>query len=141
MSESIYWPMVSLIVWTACIGYLAVFKRIKEIRTKRIPLQSIAKPRDIAVLLDDTQATDNFNNLLQVPLLFYAWCLAAAQLQMIGWYVFLPAWAYVGLRIFHTVIQVTHNRVRQRFFVWVFSNVMLVLLWGMLAVRLMLSPS
>lgn len=141
MSVSIYWPMVSLIVWTACIGCLAVSNRIKEIRARCIPLQSIAKPRDIAALLDDTQATDNFNNLLQVPLLFYAWCLAAVQLQMIGWTVLLLAWAYVGLRIFHTVIQVTHNRVRQRFFVWVFSNLMLMLLWGMFAVRLMLNPS
>ncbi len=137
MSTNIYWPMLTLIGWTAGVGFLAVSRRVNEIRTKHIPLQSIARPRDIAVVLEDTQFTDNFNNLLQVPLLFYVWCLAAAQVHGVNGYILLMGWIYVGLRIAHTLIQVTHNRVIQRFRVWSLSNFILVLLWAFFAIRLM----
>lgn len=137
MSTSVFWPMLVLIAWTAGVGCLAVSRRVNEVRTKRIPLQSIARPRDIAAMLEDTQATDNFNNLLQVPLLFYVWCLASAQAHAVNGYVLLVGWSYVGLRMAHTVIQVTHNRVMQRFRVWVLSNFVLMLLWVIFAITLM----
>lgn len=137
MSANVFWPMLVLIGWTAGVGCLAVSRRVNEVRAKRIPLQAIARPRDIAVLLEDTQATDNFNNLLQVPLLFYMWCLAAEQAHLVNGYVVLIGWIYVGLRIAHTVIQVTHNRVMQRFRVWAMSNLILILLWVFFAMKLM----
>lgn len=136
MNANIFWPMLALIGWTAGVGCLAVSRRVSEVRTKRIPLQSIARPRDVAVVLEDTQVADNFNNLLQVPVLFYVWCLASAQVGVINGYVLLGGWVYVVLRMAHTLIQVTHNRVMQRFTVWVLSNFVLILLWGLFAVRL-----
>ncbi len=141
MSENMLWQIVVLVGWTAIVGCLAVSRRVNEIRTKRIPIQSIARSRDIAAALEDTQATDNFNNLLQVPLLFYVWCLACAQLQLVNGYVLLAGWIYVGLRIAHTVIQVTHNRVMQRFRVWVLSNFILLLLWAIFAMKLLQQAS
>jgi hypothetical protein len=137
MAANVFWPMLVLIGWTAGVGCLAVSRRVNEIRTKRIPLQSIARPRDIGSVLEDTQATDNFNNLLQVPLLFYVWCLAAVQLHLVNDYVLLVGWSYVGLRIAHTVIQVTHNRVMPRFRIWALSNFILILLWAIFAIWLM----
>lgn len=137
MTANFFWPMLVLIGWTAGVGCLAVSRRVNEIRTKRILLQSIARPRDMAAVLEDTQATDNFNNLLQVPLLFYVWCLAATQVHVVNGYVQLAGWSYVGLRIAHTVIQVTHNRVMPRFRIWALSNFILILLWVAFAIKLM----
>jgi len=137
MSADAYWPMVALVAWTAGVGYLAVKRRIAEIRTKQIPLQSIARPRDIASALNDTQATDNFNNLLQVPLLFYVWCLSITQLNGDHWLAVIFAWVYVGARIWHSVIQITHNQVLQRFKVWMLGNMILLVLWGISTVQLL----
>ena len=39
------------------------------------------------------------------------------------------AWAYVGLRIAHSAIHVTYNRVRDRLVAFAASNVVLVMLW------------
>ncbi len=136
MGTSMYWSMLALIVWTAVVGSLAAFKRINEIRARRIPLQLVATPRGVATTLNDTQAMDNLNNLLQMPLLFYVWCLSITQFSISSGYVLAMAWAYVALRIWHSIIQVTHNRVKQRFAVWVSSNVVLMLLWGVFAVQL-----
>lgn len=129
MNTPVLWPMLVLIFWTFGIGFLAALRRVREISSRRIPLASIARPRDIANVLDDTQVMDNFNNLLQVPLLFYVWCLAMTQWQAAAGLWELGAWAYVGLRLGHSVIQITHNRVMQRFGVWVCSNAVLAALW------------
>lgn len=123
-------PMLVLVFWTMGVGCLGGLRRVREIRNKRIPLASVARPRDVAAVLNDTLAMDNFNNLLQVPLLFHLWCLTMTLLQATAWPLTLGAWAYVGLRVWHTVIQVGRNRVRPRFLVWASSHAVLSLLWG-----------
>lgn len=129
MNTALYWPMLAMIVWTMGVGLFAVSRRVREIRAKRIPLRMMARSRDISSVLDDTQAMDNFNNLLQVPTLFYVWCLASIMLQMHEWLMLVGAWLYVGLRFWHTGIQITHNRVLRRFRIWMASNIMLLALW------------
>ncbi len=141
MNTALYWPMLAMIVWTMGVGFLAVSRRVKEIRAKRIPLRMMARSRDISSVLDDTQAMDNFNNLLQVPFLFYVWCLASIMLQLQDWLMLVGAWLYVGLRYWHTTIELTHNRVMQRFRVWMTSNVTLVILWGGTTASLLVLPS
>lgn len=39
------------------------------------------------------------------------------------------AWLYVGLRIAHSAIHVTYNRVRHRLVAFALSNVVLVMFW------------
>ena len=39
------------------------------------------------------------------------------------------AWTYVGLRIAHSAIHVTYNRVRDRLAAFAASNVALIMLW------------
>lgn len=137
MNTPVLWPMLALILWTTGIGFLAGLRRVREIRARRIPLASIARPRDIASVLEDTQVMDNFNNLLQVPLLFYVWCLAMTQLQITVWSLELGAWAFVGLRLWHSIIQITHNRVVQRFRVWACSHTVLMVLWVALGFQIL----
>lgn len=137
MNTHVLWSMLVLILWTFGIGFLAGWRRLREIRARRIPLASMARPRDMATVLEDTQVMDNFNNLLQVPVLFYVWCLTMTQLQILAWPLELGAWAYVSLRLCHSVIQVTHNRVVPRFRVWACSHTVLALLWMALAWQLL----
>ena len=115
------------------IWLLAVRRRVAEIRRQQIPVQALARAKDVVTLLQDTAAMDNFNNLLQMPVLFYAACLTAMQLQLSGWLMWLLAWAYVLLRLLHSVIQLGDNRVMRRFPVWMASNVLLFTLWGGIA--------
>lgn len=136
MTTTMYWPMLFLVLWTCGVGFLAGSRRVREIRSRRLPLASIARPRDIAGVLEDTQVMDNFNNLLQVPLLFYVWCLALGQLHVDDWPMALGAWAYVGLRVWHTIIQITHNHVVQRFRIWACSHTLMAILWLALGFRL-----
>ena len=79
---------------------------------------------------------DNFNNLLQVPVLFHLCCLAFAQQASVPQAAAILAWVFVALRIGHSLIQLTHNRVLPRFGVWTAGNLVLMGLWGVFAAGL-----
>jgi hypothetical protein len=68
-------------------------------------------------------------NLLELPLLFYVACLAYFVTERVNDLAEVLAWAYVGLRIAHSAIHVTYNRVRDRLIVFAASNVVLIMLW------------
>lgn len=137
MNTVFYGPMIALVALTIAVWGMAVRRRVGEIRRRRIPLQSLARARDVAVAFEDCSAMDNFNNLLQVPVLFYALCLLLAQAGAGGLVFLAGAWLYVGLRALHSAIQVTTNRVLHRFYAWTASNAVLFALWAGIAVRLL----
>jgi hypothetical protein len=67
-------------------------------------------------------------HLVEQPTLFYA---IALLLAIVGWGDGLNAWlawAYVSLRIVHSLIQVTSNIIRYRFLVFALSTLMLLAL-------------
>lgn len=137
MSVAFHGPMIGLVALTMVVWGMALRRRVGEIRRRRIPLQSLARARDVAAVFEDCSAMDNFNNLLQVPVLFYALCLVLAQSGAGGLVFLAGAWLYVGLRMLHSAIQVTTNRVLHRFYAWMASNVVLFALWSGVAVQLL----
>lgn len=136
MQAAILGPVVAMVAITAAVWALALGKRIGEIRARRIPVQSLARARDTANALQDSQGMDNFNNLLQMPVLFYVLCLAVQVTAPAGDGFLYAAWLYVALRAVHSLIQVTYNRVVHRFYVWTAGNVLLFGLWAWFAAGL-----
>lgn len=139
MNTELYWPLQTLILWTLLIGFFAAYRRVREARSKRISLRLMSRAKDVAGVFEDTQVADNFNNLFQVPVLFYVWCLTAIclQLQLSG--LLVGAWLYVACRILHSLIQITHNHVLQRFRAWLLSNILLLILWCATSLQLIAS--
>ena len=56
----------------------------------------------------------NMMNLLELPVLFYVACLIYYVTDRVNGAALALAWTYVGLRIAHSAIHVTYNRVRDR---------------------------
>ncbi len=69
---------------------------------------------------------DNFNNLMEQPTVFYAVAIVLALLGAGSGLNLALAWAYVGLRVVHSLIQATVNIVLPRFLVFVASSVVLL---------------
>ncbi len=68
-------------------------------------------------------------NLLELPMLFYVVCLVlyvTAGGSLLAVYV---AWAYVILRVVHSMIHLTYNHVLHRLAAFTLSNAALVSLW------------
>lgn len=129
MTDPIWAPCAALVGVTALVWFKLYADRLGEMRARRIAPQSLASARDASSRLERTQAADNFRNLFEVPVLFYALCaaLAASGGSTPGFVA--AAWCYVGLRALHSLIHVSYNRVPHRFVVYVISTLLLFGMW------------
>ncbi len=71
-------------------------------------------------------AAENYNHQFEAPVLFYALCIGAMATGLGGGLSVIFAWTYVGLRIVHSLIHITYNKVMHRFAVFALSNFALI---------------
>lgn len=135
-SDPIWLPFCAMALLTALVWVKLYADRLGEMRARGIAPQKLASARAAAGQLEKTAAADNFRNLFEVPVLFYALCIAIAVTGGSTPGVVAAAWAYVGLRALHTLIHVTYNRVVHRFLVYVASTLLLFALWIAFFMRL-----
>ncbi len=76
------------------------------------------------------RVADNYNHLFEAPTLFYAVAITIVLLGLADGLHVIAAWAYVGLRVLHSLVQATVNKVVVRFSLfalsWVALGTMLV---------------
>ena len=126
----------ALVVLTSVVGLRLLYVRSKEMREKRVHPQAASTSVLMAAKLQNVQAADNFRNLFETPVLFYA--LVATSIgahYSPDWLVF-GAWAYVALRFAHSFIHCTYNRVMQRFAVFGAGFLLVVALWAAFVIGL-----
>ncbi len=135
-TDSIWKPTTAMVLVTALVWIKLYADRLGEMREKRISPQAVATARAAGGKLEKTLAADNFRNLFEVPVLFYALCIAIAVTGGSTPRFVTAAWAYVGLRALHSLIHVTYNRVTHRFLVHASSTVLLFVMWAVFALRI-----
>jgi hypothetical protein len=132
MHSDILRPMVVLIAWTLVMMGWMLATRLPAMKAAGVDLRTLVGTKgsdaDRSLPPQAQWKVHNYNHLMEQPTLFYAVCTVLA-LSGSGdgpnaWI----AWAYVGLRIVHSLIQATSNRVRDRFVVFVLSSLTLVAL-------------
>ncbi len=135
-SISISRPMVALALWTLLVFALIPIRRIRAVRLGMLTSSDFKLGESDRVPEHVALPNRNAMNLLQVPVLFYVACLLLAVSQAVDpWFVGL-AWAYVILRVAHSVVHIFYNRVRVRFVPFALSNLVLLVVWLRLAWRL-----
>lgn len=130
-------PVVALVLWTLVIWVWMYATRIPAMQRAKVDPQSAARARSLGESLPPEVmfVSDNYNHLMEQPTIFYAAALAAQMAgQADGLNVGL-AWAYVILRIVHSLIQCTVNVVTARFAVFSLSTIAL----AVMAVRVALA--
>ena len=129
----------TLVMLTFMVSVKMYLNRVREMRQKRIHPQTIATFAQITTRLEDTQAADNFRNLFETPVLFYALVATALAINNTPGWLVVGCWLYVALRVLHSVIQCTYNKVMHRFSVFITSFLLLVGVWVGLFVMLTMS--
>ena len=133
MSHAIFWPVIAQVALTAVVWCLMYVRRIGEIHRRRIDTQTLATADAASEVLENVSAADNFRNLLETPVLFYAVCACLAITEQVLDVQVVLAWAYVGLRALHSLIHVTYNRVIHRFLAYVASTLCVFAMWTIFA--------
>lgn len=100
-----------------------------EVKLKDVALGQSAWPDPI------TQIANAHNNQYQLPVLFYVVVLLALVTRKADMVLAAAAWLFVGSRIVHAWVYVTHNNVPSRFRAYVVGAFTLVAMWVWLAFR------
>ena len=125
-------PVVALAAWTMAMWFWMYATRIPAIGAAKVDLDAMV--RDPETSLDDVLPVGvqwkahNYNHLHEAPTVFYA---IAIVLAVIGQGDGLNAqlgWAYVALRVIHSLVQATVNKVTLRFALFAMSSLVLMAL-------------
>ncbi|GAA0704741.1 MAPEG family protein [Dokdonella soli] len=136
-ARAIFWPAVALALLTLIVWLRLFVVRIAEMYRLRIHPQSVATSARAAERFVDTRAADNFRNLFELPVLFYVALGIAFAIVAVDAPMLMLAWLFVALRVLHSLIHCSYNRVMHRFGVYVASGIVLWMLWGWLAWHLL----
>ena len=134
--SAILWPVFALAAWTVCVLLLVATKRVLAGVSGRVHPREYALGESQNVPAEVSLANRNYMNLLELPVLFYVVCVVAYMTNAGAKHLVPLAWAYVALRVAHSLVHVTYNRVMHRFAAFAASNFVLVTMWVLVALAL-----
>lgn len=121
-------PVIALVAWTLVMMVWMYLLRIPalgravDIRTWRggtgAQIEAMLEPRA-------QWPAHNYNHLHEQPTLFYAVCLSLAMMDQGAGLNLWLAWAYVALRVLHSIVQATWNLVKVRFAIFALASLCL----------------
>jgi hypothetical protein len=127
--EAVFVPVSVLALWTACMVFMVGFSRIRAVKAGRVRRGAFRLGESADVPADVTVWNRNLMNLLEMPLLFYVVSIAFYVTHQVTPRVVTLAWIYLALRLAHSVVHVTSNRILVRLTSYAASNVVLLSLW------------
>jgi len=129
--QPLLYALLAQVALTFLVWAYLYFTRLGKIFRDGIDAQDLSNRTEAQVLLADVSGpSDNFENLFETPVLFYAAVTVSLILFIQNPLLDSLAWSYVMLRALHSFVHVTYNRVLHRFMVYFSST---IILWGMWA--------
>ena len=133
----IFHPLFALVLLTAFVWLWMYTTRIIEIKRKDIDPEDLADATESKQLLRSVSGpSNNLINLLEIPVLFYVAIIVTYVTLSVDETLLCLAWAYVGFRTLHSLIQITYNKVMHRFPVYMLSTFTLWAYWILLALKI-----
>jgi len=123
-------PVLALVAWTLVMWVWMYATRIPAMKTAGIDPQDAAYPGTWAHRLRPgvRSVADNYNHLHEQPTIFYAVMFFAALTGGGDATSLMLAWAYVLLRVVHSLVQATINRVVVRFSIFALATLALAMI-------------
>lgn len=129
--DTILTPVLALVSLTIVMAFLMGFVRLPAMQRMGLTPQDARHTADLHVLPSKVrQVADNYRHLTEQPVIFYA---LVFYVHLTGHADLLHiqlAWAYVGLRVLHTLVQCTVNIVLLRFWLYVLGSLALAVMAG-----------
>ena len=125
-------PVLVLVLWTlVMLAWMAAVRLPYMAEQKMGPEQGERALELGAKLPRHIQSkADNYNHLLEQPTAFYATALASAMIGLGDGLNLYLAWAYVFIRVVHSLVQATINNVKTRFALFLLGTICLFVMTG-----------
>lgn len=123
-------PIIALVGWTFVMWFWMYATRIPAMQRARIDMEELSRTGAPLVLPPEVaRVADNYNHLHEQPTIFYAVALVAQLAGSVDATLVGLAWAYVGLRVVHSLVQATRNVIPLRFASFTLGSIVLMVLW------------
>lgn len=129
-------PMTALALWTLTVLLLIPYRRVRAGRAGLVRTSDFKFGESANVPPEVSIPNRNLMNLLELPVLFYAACLTLFVTRTVDQAALVMAWAYLALRVVHSVIHLSYNRVLHRLAVFALSNFVLTTIWLRILLKL-----
>ena len=123
------YAMFMLVILTMAVLVLTARVRIGSVQSGTVPQSyySLMQGHDIPEFVAKT--TRNFNNLFEVPTLFYAGGAVYLALDQTGQLPVISAWIFVAARVIHSIIHLSYNNVLHRLTIFAIGNLSVLVMW------------
>lgn len=131
-------PVFVLVGLTFVLMFWMGFARVGALKRKDVRIGDVAlgqpnwPPRVM-------QISNAYHNQFQLPVLFYVLVAFALITRKADLIFVVMAWIFVACRLAHAAIHVTSNRVPVRFYAFLASALVLLLMWIIFAVRILVA--
>ncbi len=131
-AASILLSVFALAALTAAMMLWMYATRLPAMKRAGLDPQAAAHTADLRGKLPASaeRVADNYNHLTEAPTVFYAVALGIVVLGAADPVHVACAWTFVGLRVAHSLVQATINRVALRFLLFTLSWVALIIMIG-----------
>jgi len=136
MPYSLIFPMFALVILTFIVGLVSLLTRVHAVRKDGLDFRyfktfSVGEPSHRVL-----QAGRHFDNMFEVPTLFYAGCLAAMMVGADAQWSLVFAWGFVVTRVAHAWIHLGSNRIFPRMSAFFLGFAFVLALWITIVVKL-----
>ena len=123
-------PVFAMFLLTFVVWVVLYVRRIRFLRENDVDPGDLKKPGELARITPEHVAnpSDNFKNLFELPVLFYALVLVLHAADRADALHVATAWAFVGFRVLHSAVHCTVNVVMLRFGLYLVSALALWLM-------------
>ena len=121
MNSQLLMPFFVMLLLPFLVLVKMFLSRAGEMKSRRIHPQQVATRTQMSSYNISINTSENFLNLFEMPVLFYALTVLYVFLGFENSLLVSLAWIYVVSRYVHTIIHTTYNKVMHRFYAFFIS--------------------
>ena len=130
MNLAILWPTVALAALIFAVWFILLRKRFAHIAAIRPTAADFANAEAVGRYFRPVERpAQNLANLFEIPVLYFALVPLLIVTDSASGAQVALAWAFVALRLMHTVIHIGPNAIRTRARVYIASSAILFVMW------------
>ena len=137
--DPILLPVLAMLLLTTVVSLLMAACRMKALIPHSDKMEELANRHTAAPYIVGLarRVSDNYNNLLEQPVVFYALCLTIAVGGLTDKAFLWLAWSYFALRLVHSAIHCSYNNMPHRGVAFALASTLLVIMLVKVAISVL----
>ncbi len=135
--ESIIFPLVAMVVLTVTVSVYLLKCRYRAVLENGLNPRYFKENRGGKLPSYLVQVTQHYENLFEMPMLFYVVCILLFITHNVDIASVVLAWGYFASRVIHAYIHIGTNKLLQRRNIFLVSSLLLLALWVWLFIKLL----